>query len=119
MLLNGKAPLPGQIIKLPTLAQTFRAVAEHGKDGFYRGRVARAIVDVIRSQGGLMDLEDLEKHETLFVEPISYTYGGEVTLYEVSWHRAQYHVSPYRSVLQMAKVKLDCFVVKWPCSPSR
>jgi gamma-glutamyltranspeptidase/glutathione hydrolase len=84
MLLNGKAPLPGQIIKFPTLAQTLRSVAEHGKDGFYRGRIASAIVDLIKSKGGVMELEDLQKHDTLFIEPIRFTYGGEVTLYEVT-----------------------------------
>ncbi|KAF5384853.1 hypothetical protein D9615_001503 [Tricholomella constricta] len=82
MLLDGKAPLPGQIVKLPNLAQTFRELANHGKDGFYKGRVAQAIVDVIQSKGGVMELEDLAKHETQFVEPISYTYGGDVTIYE-------------------------------------
>ena len=31
-----------------------------------------------------MELDDLAKHETSFVEPISYTYADEVTVYEVS-----------------------------------
>jgi len=82
MLLNGKAPLPGQIMKFPSLARTFRALAEHGKNGFYRGRIAEAIVEVIKSKGGVMELEDLAKHASSFVEPIKYTYGGEVTVYE-------------------------------------
>lgn len=83
MLLNGKAPLPGQIMKFPNLANTFRALAEHGKDGFYKGRVADAIVDLIKSKGGVMELGDLAAHKTSFVEPIKYTYAGEVTVYEV------------------------------------
>ncbi|KAH7928509.1 gamma-glutamyltranspeptidase [Leucogyrophana mollusca] len=82
MLLNGKAPLPGQIMKFPNLARTFRALAEQGKDGFYKGRVAEAIVELIKNQGGVMELEDLAKHQTSFVEPIKYTYAGEVTVYE-------------------------------------
>ncbi|KAG6857536.1 hypothetical protein H0H87_000135 [Tephrocybe sp. NHM501043] len=81
MLLNGKAPFPGQVIKLPNLALTFRELATNGKDGFYKGRVAQAIVDVIQSGGGVMDLEDLAKHSTDFVEPITYTYG-DVTIHE-------------------------------------
>lgn len=85
MLLNGKAPLPGQIIRLPNLAKTFRALAEQGKDGFYKGRVAEAIVELIQSKGGVMELSDLAKHETSFVEPISYNFHDEVTLYEVRW----------------------------------
>lgn len=84
MLLNGKAPLPGQIMKFPDLAKTFRSVVEHGKDGFYKGRIAEAIVELIQNKGGLMELEDLAKHETTFVDPIKYTFNGEVTVYEVS-----------------------------------
>lgn len=84
MLLNGKAPLPGQIMQFPDLAKTFRSVAESGKDGFYKGRIAEAIVELIQSKGGLMELDDLAKHETSFVEPLSYTYQEEVTVYEVS-----------------------------------
>ncbi|KAF8739348.1 hypothetical protein AX14_009919 [Amanita brunnescens Koide BX004] len=82
MLLNGKAPLPGEIIKLPNLARTFREVVRSGKDGFYKGRVAQAIVDLIQSKGGVMELSDLENHETSLVEPIKYTYMNEVTVYE-------------------------------------
>ena len=84
MLLDGKAPLPGQIMTFPNLAKTLRTVAEKGKDGFYKGRIAQAIVDLVQAQGGVMEMEDLAKHATDFVEPISYTYGGEVTLWEVS-----------------------------------
>jgi gamma-glutamyltranspeptidase/glutathione hydrolase len=84
LLLDGKAPLAGQILKLPALAKTLRSLAEHGKDGFYRGRIAEAVVELIQSKGGVMELDDLAKHKTSFVEPISYTYGGEVTVYEVS-----------------------------------
>lgn len=82
MLLDGVAPLPGQIMKFPSLVHTFRAVAERGKDGFYKGEVAKAIVELIQSKGGVMEMEDLATHETTFVEPIKHTYGNEVTVYE-------------------------------------
>jgi gamma-glutamyltranspeptidase / glutathione hydrolase len=90
MLLNGKAPLPGQIMKFPSLAQTFREVANHGKDGFYRGRVAEAIVELVKSKGGVMELSDLEEHRTTFVEPIKYTFAGDVTIHEVCYLFALY-----------------------------
>ena len=83
MLLNGKAPLPGQIITFPNLAKTFRELLAKGKDGFYRGRVAQAIVDLIKSKGGKMELEDLASHSTSVVEPIKYIYANDLTLYEV------------------------------------
>lgn len=82
MLVDGHSPRPGQVIKLPYLAQTFRSIAEHGKAGYYKGRVAQAIVDLITSKGGVMTLEDLAAHDTDFVEPIKYTFANEVTVFE-------------------------------------
>lgn len=72
-------------MKFPDLAKTFRALAEHGKDGFYKGRIAEAIVEIIKSKGGVMELEDLARHTSSFVEPIKYIYAGEVTVFEVSF----------------------------------
>lgn len=54
MLLNGRAPLPGEVVKFPSLAATFRELATHGKDGFYKGRVAQAIVDLIQTKGPVL-----------------------------------------------------------------
>ncbi|KAG9017411.1 hypothetical protein FRB93_007526 [Tulasnella sp. JGI-2019a] len=85
MLLNGKAPLPGQIMRYPELATTFRELVTKGKDGFYKGRVAEAIVKLVKSGGGVMTLEDLAAHESTEIEPIKYTYTGRgeaVTLWE-------------------------------------
>lgn len=82
MLHKGRAPRPGEIVKLPNLAQTFRELGEKGKDGFYKGRIAQAIVDLIKSKGGVMELDDLAEHSSTFVEPIKYTYANEVTVYE-------------------------------------
>ena len=83
MLLNGHAPLPGELMTFPTLAQSLREIATHGKDGFYKGRIAEEIVKLVKSKGGVMELEDLAKHKTDFVEPIKYTYKNEITVYEV------------------------------------
>jgi gamma-glutamyltranspeptidase / glutathione hydrolase len=82
MLIDGQAPRPGQIMKLPNLAKTFRSVAEHGKAGYYKGRIAEAIVELIQSKGGVMTLEDLAKHDTEGVDPRKYPVNEEVTVYE-------------------------------------
>lgn len=83
ILLNGKAPRSGQAIKRPTLARTFKELVKHGKDGFYKGRVAQAVVDLVQRQGGVMNLGDLANHTSTWVEPIKYTYANDVTVYEV------------------------------------
>ncbi len=90
MLLNGDYPKTSNIMTMPTLAATFRSVAEHGLDGFYKGRIAEEIVKLVKSGGGVMELSDLEEHTAEVVEPIKYEYrkGTEgsdgVTLWEVS-----------------------------------
>ena len=99
MLLHGKAPLPGQIVKLPNLGKTFRELVTQGKDGFYKGRVAEAIVELIKSKGGVMELEDLANHDTTFIEPLKYTYAGEVNVYEVSFSIAYWCARSFTGLL--------------------
>jgi gamma-glutamyltranspeptidase / glutathione hydrolase len=82
MLLDGRPPLAGQILQLPTLANTFRELASKGKAGFYEGRVAQAIVDVVTQLGGVMSLEDLKNHISTFEDPIHVNYRG-VDVYEI------------------------------------
>jgi len=82
LLINGRAPRAGEIMKNKNLARTFRALAEHGKAGFYEGRVAEEIVRVLESMGGVMTLEDLKNHYNTFPEPITTNYKG-LDVYEI------------------------------------
>ncbi|KAJ5544755.1 hypothetical protein N7535_006859 [Penicillium sp. DV-2018c] len=75
-----RAPGPGEIMKNPTLAKTFRTLAADGKKGFYQGRIAEAIVKVLQDQGAYMSLEDLAYHAetgTQEVDAISLKYTGQ------------------------------------------
>jgi gamma-glutamyltranspeptidase/glutathione hydrolase len=63
------------------LARTFRTLAKGGRDAFYRGDIAKAIVDYCQKNGGYLTMEDLAEHRSTWVEPISTTYRGH-TLYE-------------------------------------
>ncbi|KAG8136029.1 hypothetical protein E2320_009011, partial [Naja naja] len=74
LLINGEAPEHGQVFQNPLLANTFKELAKSGKRGFYEGHVAKAIVDVIQNNGGVMDLGDLKSHVTEEVEPIVTNY---------------------------------------------
>lgn len=76
LLINGQAPKPGQIMKNPFLANTFKALIEYGKAGFYEGRIAKAIVDLLSSLGGVMSLDDLKNHHSTFDDPIHVNYKG-------------------------------------------
>ncbi|CAM9024687.1 unnamed protein product [Wickerhamomyces anomalus] len=70
-------PNQGQLIKNQYKAETFKLLAKHGKDGFYKGEVAESIVKEVQSRGGLITLEDLANHTSTFVDPISYEFLGK------------------------------------------
>jgi len=79
---DGRAPREGQVFRNPPLARALSAVAAGGRDAFYRGPIARSIVEFSQAQGGFLALEDLAEHRSEWVEPISTTYRG-VTVYEI------------------------------------
>ncbi|TMW64316.1 hypothetical protein Poli38472_012938 [Pythium oligandrum] len=82
LLIDGRAPLEGEIFQNPTLAASFKEIAAHGKAGFYEGRIAEEIVEMVRLKGGVMSLDDLKNHTTTFVTPIKTDFMG-LDLYEI------------------------------------
>ncbi|MBD3207356.1 gamma-glutamyltransferase [Candidatus Bathyarchaeota archaeon] len=82
LLIEGRAPRAGEIMKNINLSKTFRELAEHGKSGFYEGKIAEEIVRVLSEMGGKMTLEDLKKHNSIFPDPIKTNYKG-LDVYEI------------------------------------
>lgn len=76
LLLDGRAPRAGEVMRNPALAATFRALAASGKNGFYNGAVAEAIVEAVQLRGGLMTMDDLASHTSTFDNPIHTQYKG-------------------------------------------
>jgi gamma-glutamyltranspeptidase / glutathione hydrolase len=74
--INGTPPSPGQIFKNPGLARTFRLLQQQGRDGFYKGEIAQAIVAKSTALGGTMTLDDLARYKGEWVEPAKSTYHG-------------------------------------------
>jgi gamma-glutamyltranspeptidase / glutathione hydrolase len=79
-LLNGKAPQAGAVHRQPNLAQSLRLLASEGRDAFYRGEIARQIVQFSQENGGFFTLEDFASHTTEWVEPIGADYRGYTVL---------------------------------------
>lgn len=82
MLIDGRGPNAGELMKMSNLANTFEELSEHGKAGFYQGRVAESLVDLLQSKGGVMTLDDLKNHKSTFDKPISVNYKG-VDVFEI------------------------------------
>lgn len=83
-LINGAAPKPGTVFVQKNLARTLRTLAKGGREAFYKGEIAKAIVDYCQKNGGYLSMDDLAKQmgSAEWVEPISATYKG-YTLFEM------------------------------------
>mgnify|MGYP001123412410 FL=1 len=81
-LVDGQAPQIGDLFVNPGLAKTLRMIAEGGRDAFYRGPIAEAIVAYSDSKHGFLTMQDFEEHTSTWVEPLSTDYK-EYTLYEL------------------------------------
>ena len=73
---DGEVPPLYSIIRNPGLAEALRLIQEQGREAFYSGAIADALVAKIQSEGGVMTHEDLTAFESEWVEPISTTYHG-------------------------------------------
>ena len=73
---DGKAPVAGEIFRNPELATTLRRIGEHGRDGFYKGPTAEAMLKLSREQHGFLEADDLTDFQPEWVEPVSTTYHG-------------------------------------------
>lgn len=72
----GKAPAVGDIFRNPDLATSLRAIANGGRDVFYRGTIAEAILTYSKQVDGLFARKDFEDHTSTWVQPVSTTYRG-------------------------------------------
>ncbi|HEX8806161.1 MAG TPA: gamma-glutamyltransferase, partial [Candidatus Aquilonibacter sp.] len=77
---SGAPPKAGEIFRNPDLARTFRLLQKYGKDAFYKGEIARAIVKKSNALGGTMTLADLASYSGEWVQPIQTDYDGATVI---------------------------------------
>jgi gamma-glutamyltranspeptidase / glutathione hydrolase len=75
-LVGGEAPELYSVFRNPDLARTLRTLQKRGRDAFYEGDIARAIVRKLESLGGSMTYDDLRDFRSEWVKPISTSYHG-------------------------------------------
>lgn len=66
----------GERLLQPDLARTLRTIARFGADGFYKGDVAKRIVDTLSTATRPMSLQDLEQYRIIKREPVKGLYRG-------------------------------------------
>jgi gamma-glutamyltranspeptidase/glutathione hydrolase len=86
-------PLPeNYLMKRPDLANTISLISKNGKNGFYKGEVAKKFIDAMKSNKGLFEFQDLDSYQADIRMPIAGSYrknmvftagppsGGGITL---------------------------------------
>jgi gamma-glutamyltranspeptidase/glutathione hydrolase len=73
---GGDVPRKGEMFRNPRLANTLEAIAEKGRDEFYKGDIAKKIDAYMAEQGGLLSYDDLAAHTSEWVTPVSTNYRG-------------------------------------------
>lgn len=64
------------LFKQPELANTLKAIQTKGKDGFYKGEVAKHIVDFMQQNGGLITYDDLLAYKAVWRKPLHLNWLG-------------------------------------------
>lgn len=80
LMVNGRKTLyhkgikAGDTIKNLALAKTLSRIAANGKDEFYIGETAKALVDFMSERNGILQFEDLANYSALWREPVTFEY---------------------------------------------
>ncbi|HEY7116957.1 MAG TPA: gamma-glutamyltransferase [Tepidisphaeraceae bacterium] len=71
-----RAPRVGEAFVNPYVARSYRLIVQGGRDAYYKGPIAKEIVDFSQKNGGLFSLKDFEDTASTWVDPVSTTYRG-------------------------------------------
>ena len=77
---DGRPYRPGELMRQPQLAASLRCIAREGAGCFYRGRVAQALVRLMRQRGGLITAADLAAYRAPWMTPLSAPFRGHRVL---------------------------------------
>lgn len=66
----------GEIFKQPDLAHTLKLIAEHGVEGFYKGKIAQKISNAVQAAEGMITLADMNAYRPIMRDTVSGTYRG-------------------------------------------
>lgn len=73
---DGTPLVEGEVLRQPDLAASYRALAEHGPDWFYRGPYAAKVAEWMKANGGITTAEDFADYHIVLREPVRGTYRG-------------------------------------------
>jgi gamma-glutamyltranspeptidase / glutathione hydrolase len=104
-LVEGKPPNTYDIFRNPDLARTFRLLQAQGREVFYKGEIAQAIVAKSRALGGTLTAEDLANTRATWETPLSTNYHG-YDVYEMPPSTQGFAVLEMMNILEVCAPKL-------------
>lgn len=102
--INGTPPVAGQIFKNPDIAKAFRLLQKNGREAFYKGEIAKAIIAKSDALGGTITMEDLATYKGEWVEPTASTYHG-FDIFELPPPSQAWVVNEMLNILEMCVPK--------------
>ena len=75
---NNEVIKENSIFKRPDLEKTLTIIAKEGKDGFYKGDIAKAMVFAMNQNNGLFNMEDFASYDAQIRNPIVGSYRGNL-----------------------------------------
>jgi gamma-glutamyltranspeptidase / glutathione hydrolase len=75
-------PKLGEVFRNPDLAWSLEQIAQHGRDAYYKGEIAKRVLETIKRHGGVMTAQDMAEFSAEWAEPVSTTYR-DWTVYEM------------------------------------
>lgn len=77
IFLDGGFPrMEGEKLVQKELAEVLKTIAENGRDGFYEGKLAAALVSGIRKRGGVLTEKDFSSYQAELTIPVKGNYRG-------------------------------------------
>jgi gamma-glutamyltranspeptidase/glutathione hydrolase len=67
---------PGTTVRVPDLAESLRMIADEGVDAFYRGRLARRLVEYMEREDGILTASDLEAYRAVVRPSVEVSHSG-------------------------------------------
>ena len=114
---QGALPIAGGIFRNPNLAHAFKLLQQQGRDAFYKGDIARAIVAKSKALGGTMTAADLADYHAEWVTPLTTNYHG-FDVYELPPNGQGFAVLEELNILEACVPRLGFDLAKLgPASP--
>ncbi|EPX71318.1 gamma-glutamyltranspeptidase Ggt1 [Schizosaccharomyces octosporus yFS286] len=73
---NGRFLKAGETFYRPTLAATLEEVSKYGAEVFYKGSIAKRLVDFVQEEGGILTLEDMANFSVIVENPVYGNFEG-------------------------------------------